>query len=86
MLSTVLGSIPSMAIMAPRTSGLGDVGPGERSGGEIWASTLILFRTGIDMIIASTPELCDSAKGAFTGARGTTVSIGGSAMAELVRW
>jgi hypothetical protein len=32
------------------------MGPGTGRGEDIWERTLILFRTGIDIIIASTPE------------------------------
>lgn len=54
MLLTLVASIPSTAMIAPRTSDFGDVMPGR--GLESWARTLILFRTGMDMTMASTPE------------------------------
>lgn len=84
MLITLAASIPSMAIMAPRTSSLGELSPGEGRGDEICDKTRILFSTGIDMIIASTPELCDVETEAGLAENGDTiVSMGGNA--TLVR-
>ena len=43
-----------MAMAKPRTGKAGEPGPGEGSGGEIFARTRILFNGWIDIIIAST--------------------------------
>lgn len=50
----------SMAITKPRVSRAGDVGPGGERGREIFDSTRILPRVGIDCIMASRDFSCVS--------------------------
>lgn len=47
------GSVPSTAITGPLHSVAGDVGPGGCNGGAIFATTLILFKNGMLITIAS---------------------------------
>ena len=51
---TAVWSAPSIAITTPRELCSGEVGSGAVMGGEIFASTFILLRAGIDMTIAFT--------------------------------
>ena len=61
MLLTLLASIPSIAIIAPRDSNFMEVMPGVRSGRDIRESSLILSSTGMDITTAATPGFsgCD---------------------------